>query len=88
MNSTFDRPPNPRVRETLRSCTSRLRSRHLLTPPSDKAQGRSRASVGMTDSETPSFTNRDHVTNACTEESGFGTDATVPGSEFAEGPSR
>jgi hypothetical protein len=42
----------------------------------------------MTDSETPSFTNRDHVTNACTEESGFGTDATVPGSEFAEGPSR
>jgi len=31
----------------------------------------------MTDSETPSFTNRDHVTNACTEESGFGADAAV-----------
>ena len=42
----------------------------------------------MIDSETPSFTNRDHVTNACTEESGFGADEAVPRSEFAEGPSR
>jgi len=41
----------------------------------------------MTDSKTP-FTNRDRVTNACTEESGFGADAAVPGNEFAEGPSR
>ena len=42
----------------------------------------------MTDSETPSFTDRDRVTNDCTEESRFGADAVVPGKEFAEGPSR
>ena len=42
----------------------------------------------MTDSERSSFTNRDRVTNPCTEESGFGADAAVPRKEFAEGPSR
>ena len=53
--------------------TSRLRPSHLLTVPSDKAQGRARTTISMSESETeeeadrPELVNVDHVTNICTD---------------------